>query len=128
MHRPSLSSPALLLLALVLPLAGPVGCDRSVTNSEMLVEESKRDDLQLKTQKLDTEIKALNAELKDLTAKFGGADHQDRLRQIDALVNDKAAMEGLRKELAEKVAKFAEAAKAHRDYLATQEPAAGNGN
>jgi hypothetical protein len=74
MHCPARFSIPLLLISLAMPFAGPVGCGRSVTNSELQVEESKRDELELKAQKMEVEIKALNAEVKELNPKYGGPD------------------------------------------------------
>ena len=120
--RPSLPTAALLLLALALPFAGPVSCGRSVSNAEFLVEEAKRDENKLKLQKLETELKALKAESLELAKTYGAPDHQKKLQQIDALKADKANLEAIKTEVAEKVGKFNADAKTHHDYLSTQQP------
>jgi archaellum component FlaC len=109
------------LLSAVL-FAGPVSCSRSVSNAEILVEEQKRDETRLKVQKLETEIKALRAESAELAKTYGGSDHLQKIKQIDALKADIANLAPLKAEVAEKVNKFTAGAKAHRDYLSSQQP------
>ena len=120
--RPSFPTAALWLLTLALPVAGPVSCGRSVSNAEFLVEEGKRDETRLKKQKLETEIKALKAESVELAKTYGGADHLEKLKQIDALKADKTNLEAIKAEVGVKVGKFNADAKAHREYLSTQKP------
>ncbi len=114
--------PLLLLPALsALLFAGPVSCSRSVSNAEMRIEEEKRDKLLLEVRKMDTENKGLKSEKQELKKNYGGSEHLQKIKQIDALKKEIADLQIIKVEVAEKVTRFTDGVKAHRAYLSSQE-------
>jgi hypothetical protein len=112
---------AVLATAVTLPIAGPVSCGPSISNAELQVATDEADKHRLEIQRVETQNSALKQELKELTPLYGGPEHKENLKTIEALHADKAELEKVKAEVAAKVQKFHDAAKAHRDYLSSQQ-------
>ena len=70
---------------------------------------------------METELKALNAEVKALTG-FSGAEHEARMKKAEEMRQEMAQLESIKAEVDAKVARFTTEAKAHRDTLSREAP------
>jgi hypothetical protein len=97
------------------------GCDPSVSDIDMKTEQSRVEKKRAELAETEKEYKALSAEVKELVA-FGGAGHEQKLRQAAALRHEKEELEGIKKELDARIARFTSGAQKHRDALAKEKP------
>lgn len=98
-------------------LAGTLSCSRDITDSDLRFAQARQTSAHERLVAMDTEVKALSEEVKKLK-EYGGPGHAEWLKKMDELKDEKIKLEAIKTEVDAKVAKFAAAAKVHREALA----------
>jgi hypothetical protein len=101
--------------------SGLTSCSPSVSQIELRSATSRAEAAEAKAASLETEIKALVLEKKQLSG-FSGPDYEQQIKKAEALRQEKADLEGIKAQVETKVAHFTTEAKRHREALAKEKP------
>ena len=121
MHSLNLSRRSVACFVLVTLTAALTACNPAVSDIDLNAARSRAQAGKGRIAKLDSELKALNGEVKALTG-FSGPEHEARMKQAEVLRNEKSALEAIKVEVDSKVARFTAEAKAHCETLAREKP------
>ena len=122
MSRPyTFRLPQACLLFAVL-MAGPTACSPSVTDMELSQAKSKQEQTAKNQFKAESELKALNEEMRALNGGFTGPQHSERTKKAESLRQEKGELESIKADVDEKLAHFTSETKRHRDALEKEKP------
>ncbi len=116
LHRPALLC---LLTAGLLP--GLTSCNPGVSDVELKSANSKAQAGEVRLAALESDIKVLIAEKKQLTG-FSGPDHEKLRKRAESLREEKSELESIKAQVDRKVAHFTSEAQRHRDALSKANP------
>ena len=113
--------PVLLCLLTAFLSTGLTSCSPSVSEIEFNAARAKVESTEARLAKLETEVKALAVEAKQLNT-FTGPDHEREVKRAGALLQEKTDLETIKTQVDSKVAHFIAEAQRHRDALAKEKP------
>ena len=121
MFTPHFHRPALLCLFTAALTSGLTSCSPSVSEIELKSAHSRAEAAEARLAKLESDIKALIAEKKELTG-FTGPDYERQIKRAESLRQEKSELESIKAQVDGKVAHFTSETQRHRDALTKENP------